>query len=43
MSKADLIGGSLWDAYSDEVNRRMSSPSHMGEISEQEAKSNNAK
>jgi NifU-like protein len=43
MSKADLIGGSLWDAYSDEVNRRMSSPSHMGEISQEEADSKNAK
>jgi NifU-like protein len=38
MAKADLLGGSLWEQYSDKVNDRMSNPRHLGEISEEEAR-----
>ncbi len=39
MAKNDLIGESLWDAYSDKVTRLMNNPQHQGEISEEEASS----
>jgi NifU-like protein len=39
MAKNDLIGESLWDAYSDKVTRLMNNPQHQGEISEEEAES----
>ena len=38
MAKSDLIGGSLWEQYSDKVNERMSNPRYLGEITEEEAK-----
>ncbi len=38
MAKFDLIGGSLWEQYSDKVNERMSNPRYLGEITEEEAK-----
>jgi NifU-like protein len=37
MAKSDLIGGSLWEQYSNKVNDRMSNPQYLGEISEEEA------
>jgi NifU-like protein len=43
MAKTDLIGGSLWEQYSSKVNDRMTSPKHMGEITEKEAKNMGAK
>ncbi len=39
MAKDDLLGDSLWDAYSDKVTRLMNNPEHQGEITEDEAKS----
>lgn len=38
MGKNDLIGGSLWDHYSNVVADRMNNPRNLGEITEQEAK-----
>ena len=38
MAKSDLMGGSLWEEYSDRVSSRMNNPEHMGEITEAEAK-----
>lgn len=38
MAKSDLIGGALWEQYSSKVNERMSNPSYMGDITEEEAK-----
>ena len=40
MAKNDLLGASLWDAYSDKVTRLMNNPEHQGEISEEQAKAN---
>ncbi|HUI73278.1 MAG TPA: iron-sulfur cluster assembly scaffold protein [Spirochaetia bacterium] len=37
MAKADLIGGTLWESYSDKVNDRMLNPRHLGEITEADA------
>ncbi|MBB5021393.1 iron-sulfur cluster assembly scaffold protein [Desulfurispira natronophila] len=37
MGKKDLLGGSLWDEYSQEVNRRMAEPEHRGDITEVQA------
>ena len=37
MAKSDLIGGTLWESYSQKVNDRMLSPQHLGEITEAEA------
>ncbi len=37
MAKNDLLGGSLWDQYSNKVTTRMNNPLHQGEISEEEA------
>lgn len=38
MGKKDIIGGSLWDNYSDKVVQRMNNPKYLGEINEDEAK-----
>lgn len=38
MAKKDLLGGSLWEQYSDEVTRRIADPTNLGEITEEEAK-----
>jgi NifU-like protein len=37
MAKNDLIGESLWDAYSDKVTSLMNNPQHQGEITQEEA------
>lgn len=37
MAKTDLIGGSLWEQYSDKVTRRMNHPTFMGELTEEDA------
>jgi len=37
MAKNNLIGGSLWEQYSEKVSARMNNPEHRGEISEAEA------
>jgi NifU-like protein len=42
MAKQDLIGGALWDNYSDKVAERMNDPRHLGEITSEEAESMNA-
>lgn len=39
MAKADILGESLWDAYSNKVTTLMNNPQHQGEISEAEAES----
>ena len=39
MAKNDLIGGSLWEQYSEKVSERMNEPRHLGEITEEEAAS----
>lgn len=38
MAKSDLIGGSLWEQYSQKVTGRMVDPTFMGDITEEEAK-----
>ncbi len=43
MPKNDLIGGSLWEQYSNKVSERMNNPLHRGEILEEEAKALGAK
>lgn len=40
MARDDLIGGALWEEYSQEVQKRMNQPSNMGEITESEALGN---
>ena len=37
MAKEDLLGASLWDAYSNKVTTLMNNPQHQGEITPQEA------
>jgi NifU-like protein len=37
MAKKDLIGGSLWEQYSNKVSERMLNPRYMGEITAEEA------
>ena len=43
MAKNDLIGGSLWEHYSDKVSDRMNNPKFMGEITEEDAAAKGAK
>ncbi|WP_345976281.1 iron-sulfur cluster assembly scaffold protein [Sulfurimonas sp. HSL3-7] len=43
MAKNDLLGGSLWDAYSNKVTTLMNNPQHQGEITEEEASANGHK
>lgn len=38
MAKNDLISGSIWDEYSNQVIKRMDAPTHQGEITEEQAK-----
>ena len=38
MAKNDLIGGSLWEQYSDKVSDRMNNPHFFGELTEDDAK-----
>jgi len=37
MAKEDLLGASLWDAYSNKVTTLMNNPQHQGEITPEEA------
>ncbi len=37
MAKDDLIGGALWEEYSQKVSDRMNNPEHRGEITQTEA------
>ena len=37
MAKNDLISGSIWDEYSNQVVNRMNNPQHQGEITEERA------
>lgn len=43
MGKNSLIGGSIWDEYSQKVQDRMNNPQHMGEFNEEDAKKRDAK
>lgn len=43
MAKNDLVSGSIWDEYSNQVINRMNNPQHQGEITEERAKELNAK
>ncbi len=43
MAKNDLLGGALWDNYSDKVADRMDNPVYQGEITAAEAEGMNAK
>ncbi len=43
MGKNDLIGGSLWEHYSNKVAERMNNPQYRGEITEEQAHTMNAK
>lgn len=43
MGKNNLIGGSIWDEYSQKVQDRMNNPRHMGEFTEEDAKKADAK
>jgi len=43
MAKKDLVGGSLWDNYSQQVADRMNNPRNLGEITQEEADKLNAK
>jgi NifU-like protein len=43
VAKADLIGGTLWESYSQKVNDRMLNPRHLGEITEADATAMGAK
>ncbi len=43
MAKQDLIGGALWEQYSNKVADRMNNPRNRGEITEEEAKALGAK
>ncbi len=43
MAKNDILGESLWDAYSNKVTTLMNNPQHQGEITEEEAAGNGNK
>ncbi len=43
MGKNSLIGGSIWEEYSQKVQDLMNNPTHMGEITEEQAKELGAK
>ena len=43
MAKNDLIGGSLWEQYSEKVAERMNNPRHFGELTEDDAKKMNGR
>ncbi|MDP3466296.1 MAG: iron-sulfur cluster assembly scaffold protein NifU, partial [Sulfuricurvum sp.] len=36
MAKNDLLGGSLWDQYSNKVTTLMNNPQNQGEITQEE-------
>jgi len=43
MAKNNLVGGAMWDQYSNIVTERMNNPKHMGEFSQEDANARNAK
>lgn len=43
MAKSDMLGESLWDAYSNKVTTLMNNPNHQGEIFEADAQANGNK
>ncbi|MDR2430800.1 MAG: iron-sulfur cluster assembly scaffold protein [Candidatus Margulisbacteria bacterium] len=43
MSKSDLIGLSLWEAYSHKVHDRMNNPAHRGSFTDRDAKAQKCK
>ncbi|MBF0104969.1 MAG: iron-sulfur cluster assembly scaffold protein [Deltaproteobacteria bacterium] len=43
MAKKDLIGGALWEQYSNKVSQRMDNPTYRGEITNEEARQLGAK
>ncbi len=43
MAKNDMLGESLWDAYSDKVTTLMNNPQHQGEITQEEAEAHGNK
>lgn len=43
MAKNDLIGGALWEGYSNKVASLMDNPKHLGTISEEDAEAKGAK
>jgi len=43
MAKNSLIGGSIWEEYSQKVQDLMNNPTHMGQITEEEAKEKGGK
>lgn len=43
MAKNDLVGGALWDAYSNKVSERMDNPTHLGVLTQKDADARNAK
>ena len=43
MAKDDLLGASLWDAYSNKVTTLMNNPQHQGEITPEEAEAHGNK
>jgi NifU-like protein len=43
MAKGDLLGGSLWDEYSDKVTSLMNNPQNQGEITQEECDANGNK
>jgi NifU-like protein len=43
MAKSDMLGESLWDAYSNKVTTLMNNPQHQGEIFESDAEANGNK
>ncbi|MCK9455390.1 MAG: iron-sulfur cluster assembly scaffold protein [Sulfurimonas sp.] len=43
MAKNDLLGASLWDAYSNKVTTLMNNPNHQGEITQEEVDANGNK
>lgn len=43
MAKNELVGGALWEAYSNKVAQRMDNPTHLGVLTEEDAKNRGAK
>ena len=43
MGKNNLIGGSIWDEYSQKVQNAMNNPKYMGEFTEEDAKKTNTR
>lgn len=42
MAKNELVGGALWDAYSNKVAQRMDNPTHLGVLTEKDAEAKDA-